>query len=319
MNSFKIILFLSFIIICSSCKKNANDPSPVPIIPPVAIDTSWAVYYNATELLKSTAFNNGVNLGNIQNKNLYEISGIAASYAIPKALWMEQDSGNPNVIYLFDKAGLQLGSAELTSISNRDWEDMSMAPGPLAGINYIYLAEIGDNKKVNTTNYIYRFPEPIISISVPNQKIAILDKITFHYPDGSKNAEAVMIDPLTKDVYVVSKEDNAVIYVAKYPQDVTKDFAMTKVGVLPISTVTAADISPDGSEVVIKTYSQIFYWKKTSNETISQLLKKTPILLPYTIEAKGEAICWATDGSGYYTTSEVVDNMPAFVSFYKRK
>ncbi len=311
------VIGLLFLVAISSCKKNSTDPTPVtPIVP---VDTSFNVYYSATELPKSIAFNNGINLGALSDNTLYEISGIGASYITPGAFWTEQDSGNENRIYLFDKAGAKLGSLKL-NVGNRDWEDLSTGPGPIAGITYIYLAEIGDNKSQYPIKYIYRFPEPTFPTGTTSITLSTVDVITFHFPDGTKNAETVMIDPLTKDIYVVSKEDSgATIYVAKYPQELNKDFAMIKVGKLPISTITAGDISPDGTEVVLKDYGQIFYWKKTGNETISQLLKKTPVKLPYNGEPKGEAICFGTDGSGYYTTSEVVDSTPDAITFYKRK
>jgi hypothetical protein len=317
-SNLKFVIILLFLSAFCSCKKN-SDPTPVNPTPTVPIDTSFSVYYSATELPKSTAFNSGINLGALSDNTLHELSGIGASYVTQGAFWTEQDSGNENKIYLFDKAGGKLGSAKLP-VANRDWEDLSTGPGPTAGVNYIYLAEIGDNKSQYPIKYIYRFPEPTFLAGTTSVTLTAVDIITFHFPDGTKNAETLMVDPLTKDIYVVSKEDSgATIYVAKYPQELNKDFAMIKVGKLPISTITSGDISPDGKEVVLKDYGQIFYWKKTGNETISQLLKKTPVKLPYNGEPKGEAICFGADGSGYYTTSEVVDSTPAAITFYKRK
>ena len=310
------IFFIVLLILISSCKKSSSDPNPITTAP---VDTTWSVFYYLTDLEKATSFEASVNLGSIQNTSLQEISGIAGSYLTKDAYWVEQDSGNPNAIYLFDKGGVQLGSAELTYQANRDWEDIATGPGPKSGVNYIYLAEIGDNKARYPTKYIYRFAEPSISASTPNVKVTTVDIISFHFPDATKNAETVMVDPLTKDIYVISKEDAATLYVAKYPQDLAKEFALVKIGVLPISTVTAGDISPDGTEVLIKNYSTIYYWKKSGNETIGQLMKKKPILLPYSVEPQGEAICWGVDGSGYYTTSEIIDTTPASISFYKRK
>ena len=125
-----------------------------------------------------------------------------------------------------------------------------------------------------------------------------------------------MIDPTTKDIYVVSKEGQAVVYVARFPHETTKTFTITKVGALPISDVTAADISQDGKEILIKNYALILYWKKSENETITQLLQKTLQRAPHQPEQKGESICWAIDGSGYFTTSE--SSAPP-IYFYKRK
>ena len=43
---------------------------------------------------------------------------------------------------------------------NRDWEDIALGNGPVAGTNYIYLADIGDNSIDSSQYYIYRFAEP---------------------------------------------------------------------------------------------------------------------------------------------------------------
>ncbi len=306
----------------NSCEKNTPVPAvkavtTAPAIPPV-IDNFFSIYYDITSLPISIDFESFKNLGSVQNPTLNEISGIASSYSLPGTLWCEEDSGNENNIYLMRNNGEFLGTVVMSSLTDRDWEDMSIGPGPLDGVHYIYLAEIGDNNVVNADKFIFRFPEPIISNpTFPfTVNIKSVDKISFNYPDGIKNAEAVMIDPLTKDIYVISKEGQAVIYVARYPQDITKVFTMTKLGVLPISDVTAADISPDGKEILIKNYAVILYWKKLGNETISELLQKVPIRAPYQVEEKGEAVCWSSDGSGYFTTSEL-PGQPVY--FYKRK
>jgi len=316
-----VVLILIFMLAITGCNKSAPAPvKPVAITPaiPAVTDDFFTVYYDLTSLPISNDFEPAKNLGLVQNSLLNEISGIASGNSISATLWCEEDSGNENNIYLIRATGEFLGTVRMTSITNRDWEDMSIAPGPDASLQYIYLAETGDNNKVNSDKYIFRFPEPIISTtSFPfTYSVSAVEKISFQYPDGNKNAEAVMIDPLTKDIYVVSKEDQAVIYVARYPQKINSVFTMTKLGVLPISNVTAADISPGGNEIVIKNYAITLYWKKTSDESISELLKKTPVRAPYQIEEKGESICWARDGSGYFTTSEL-PGQPVY--FYKRK
>src|SRR5690606_29355526 len=88
---------------------------------------------------------------------------------------------------------------------------------------------------------------------------------------------------------------------------------------LPIPKVCAADISPDGSEILIKNYTQIYYWRRTGDETIEETLKKDPVNLPYTTEPQGEAITFDRDGKGYYTLSEENNNKKPFLLFYARK
>ncbi|CAN5313285.1 hypothetical protein BH10BAC4_BH10BAC4_03030 [soil metagenome] len=308
------------IAVVQGCDKSAPQPSKTPVIstPTPTPDQYFTTNYNIVSLGFTTDFEPAKKLGMVENSSLNEISGIASGKGLPNTLWSEEDSGNENNLYLMKTTGEHLGTIRMTSITNRDWEDMSIAPGPVNSESYIYLAEIGDNKRVNADKYIFRFQEPtFVSTTFPfTIDLPVVDKITFSYPDGNKNAEAVMIDPATKDIYIVSKENQAVIYVARYPQDIAKSFVMTKLGVLPISDVTSADISVDGNEIVIKNYALILYWKKSGNESITQLLHKEPLRAPYQIEEKGEAICWAADGSGYYTTSEL-PSQPIY--FYKRK
>ena len=297
----------------SSCQKAT--PTPAPIKPP---DSFFSKYYDVTSLPVSNSFSDPKSWGTVADPSLEEISGIAPSHAIAKGLWVEEDSGNENKIYLLDNSGNMLADFQMTSVQNRDWEDLSISTGPTPDVRYIYLAETGDNKHIYQTKTIYRFPEPSFTDKTfPfSGQVNTVDEIIFHFPDGKKNSEAVMIDPSTNDIYVISKENLAVIYVARYPQPLNQDFEITKLGIIPITDVTAADISSDGNEVVIKNYNQIFYWKKIPNESIADLLQQTPMRLPYVAEVKGESICWAADGSGYFVTSEGT-NQPIY--FYQRK
>ena len=282
----------------------------------IPADSSWTSTFDTHSLLVNHAFDSGRIVGAISDPSLDEVSGIAASYNTPGSLWVEEDSGNPNTISLLTSDGKLLGAVSLDRVTNRDWEDMSIAPGPTDGVHYIYLADIGDNDKKYDIKYIYRFPEPPATIG---GSISIFDVMSFSFPDGIKNCEAMMIDPLTKDIYVISKESGkAVVYLASYPQPLNKNFVLTKIGSLPISKVTAADISPDGTEILIKNYVQVFYWKRNLNQTISFTLKQNPLLLPYQIEEQGESICFAKDASGFYTTSEMTSNAPPPIYFYKR-
>jgi len=72
--------------------------------------------------------------------------------------------------------------------------------------------------------------------------------------------------------------------------------------------------------VLIKNYPTIFYWKRTTEKTLVELLAKDPVKILYDPEPQGEAICFTNDKSGFYTISETRENMPlAELKFYKRK
>ncbi len=308
---------LLFFFLLAAC--TAHDISPTAVTQKTP--EPFVATYIFSDLAKDSSFNDSEIVCKLNDLVFWEASGIAASHINTGMFYLEEDSGNPNQIQLIDQT-CSIAAVYTIGPFNRDWEDIAVAPGPVAGVSYVYLADIGDNELRYPTKFVYRFPEPSLAgKNLPvNETITSYDRIELKLPDGVFNAETLMVDPLTKDIYVVSKDNTASVYVAPYPQDVTKVVTMRKVAVLPFTKMTGGDISPDGNEMVMKTTQFICYWKKTGNESIEELLKKQPTLLPYTIEPQGEAICFASDGAGYYTVSERLDpaaDQPLY--FYSRK
>ncbi len=318
--NFKFLFIASVIVSCTDSTK----PTPIvttPVVTPT-VDNPFVATYFYSDLAKNSSFEESKIVCLLNDSKFTEASGIGASQVNKGMFYLEEDSGNPNQIQLVDQTCSIAAIYTINGVANRDWEDLAVAPGPMAGISYVYVAEIGDNKSQYPTKFIYRFPEPSLTgKTLPvNETITNFDKIELKLPDGVFNAEALMVDPLTKDIYIVSKDNTASVYVASYPQDVTKVNTMKKVAILPFTKITAGDISPDGNEILIKTKEFICYWKRTGNESIAELFKKTPTLVPYTVEQQGEAVCFASDGTGYYTTSERPDAMmDQPIYFYKRK
>jgi hypothetical protein len=242
------------------------------------------------------------------NPIVNEISGIADSKLNPGDLWAQEDSGNPPQIYLINHNGNVVKTIYLKGVTDRDWEDMALFN------NDIYIAETGDNAQNFTDYRFYKFAEPSSSVDT----VKNIETIPFNYPDGAHDAEAFLIDPATKNIYIITKRDNpSRIYRLTYPFGSTN--MATFVGQLTYSGVVSGCISPDGKEIIIKTYTNIFYYKHTLNETIDQTLKKTYTNLPYTLEPQGEAVCFANDSSGFYTISEKGFASWVNIYYYKRK
>ncbi|MBC3787771.1 PE-PGRS family protein [Spirosoma utsteinense] len=231
-----------------------------------------------------------------------EVSGLADSRTMPGNLWIEQDGRNPAVLTLLSHQGKIVGTMPLPQLTNRDWEDMTIGPGPQDGVSYLFLADIGDNNAQNDVNYVYRFAEPK-SLS---EAVGSVDRIAFRYPDGPRDAETLLIDPLTKDLWVVSKrETNVHLYRLPYPQSTTAVPVAQAMGELPLSLVVSGSISSDGREIVLKTYTGVYYWLRTGSESVADALqKRSARTLTYRIEPQGETICFAQDNRGFFTLSE---------------
>ncbi|SFF03636.1 hypothetical protein SAMN04488541_101387 [Thermoflexibacter ruber] len=273
-----------------------------------------------TPTMSDAPFEIGKSVGMIDSPEIMEASGLVASRNNSHALWVHNDSGDKNRIFLISESGKLLATFTIDSAKHRDWEDITI--GEENGINYLYVGDIGDNFARNEVNTIYRFPEPQISPqdSPIDSTIKEVKTIQFRYPDGKRDAECLMFDPATKDLIIISKrEDNVGIYLAPYPQSFTEIITLQKVGELPFNQITAGDISPNGKEILIKNYLKVYYWKKEGQESMIELLRKPYLNLPYQREVQGEAIAWKIDGSGYFTLSENPLKQPLHLFFYQRK
>jgi hypothetical protein len=268
----------------------------------------------------SDAFQKGKKLAVLSNKKLEEASGLAASKTNPGLLWTHNDSGNGADVFLIDKdLNINL-TCTLKGISNRDWEDITVGPGPVEGRSYVYVADIGDNFAQYQLKYIYRFVEPTLDQAAKQITITDFDTLIFQLPAERKDTETLMINPTTKDLYVVSKREQPVhIYEIKFPYEKSDTLTATDIGTLPLTGIVGGDFSADGKEILLKNYVNIFYWNNKAAKPVAEIFKESPQIVNYTEEPQGEAITWARDGSGFYTLSEKKKKEDSYLYFYQRK
>lgn len=248
---------------------------------------------------------------------LEEASGLVASAAHPGYFWTHNDSGNGAELFLIDSVANIAATMPLAQVTNRDWEDITIGPGPEPDKNYIYVGDIGDNNAKYPLKIIYRLEEPV---TIEDNRIEKFDTLFIQLADGTRDSEALMIDPISSDMFIVSKrEDSVRLYqfsnIWKSGDTLTAELKIK----LPYFNTVAADISVDGTEVLLKNYDHVYYWKRNSSEPIADLLARTPLELKYKPEKQGESIAWSRDGLGYYTLSESSTHERARLLFYRRK
>jgi hypothetical protein len=137
--------------------------------------------------------------------------------------------------------------------------------------------------------------------------------IHLKYPDGPKDAETLMVDPIEKLIYIVSKrQDSVTVYTTPLAYKTNDTVILTKrcklffPGLKLLKWITAGDISKDGTQILLKSYTKVYYWKRRDDEPAWKAMQGKPQVLPYVQEKQGEAIGFTPDGKGYYTTSEGV-------------
>jgi len=285
-----------------------------------------AVYSNSMNGLpiNTALFHEAFVEGTLNYSDINEASGLAVSRQSSDYLWTHNDRGDINRIFLIHKNGTHLGSFRLLGTTNRDWEDIAIGRGPSPGVNYLYIGDIGDNNAAYAEKHIYRIPEPDVSLA--NNQVNWVDlegaeRIRFVYPEGKRmDAETLMIDPLTLDLYIVTKREFPVtVYRLPYPQSTTQVITAEKYGTLPFTMATGGDISSLGTEIIIKTRERVFLWTRSPTESISDAFMREPFRLPYQEEPQGEAIAFDEEATRYFTLSEVQNNITPKVYSYTRK
>jgi hypothetical protein len=261
-------------------------------------------------------FLSGVPQGKLANPLLEEVSGLVASQRYPNRLYVHTDSGGESAVFVLDTLGNELGRLKLTGLKNRDWEDIAIGPGP-NGSSYIYVAEIGDNEAKHEEIYLYRFAEPELLQAVPS---ADIDQVRLQFPGGPKDAETLLADPISGNLFLVSKREpkNALYQVPATAFD-EGSATLEKVHEFDFNSSVAGDISKDGSQILIKTYLAVFYWKRTDKQSLAEALQAAPMRLPYVPEPQGEAIGFNFKGDAYFTLSEKRNGVTPTLYRYPKK
>jgi hypothetical protein len=247
----------------------------------------------------------GHKVGDIQSARITGASGLAASRKNPGVLWIHNDYG-PACVYAMTAEGKHLGVYNLAGAKNRNWEDIAIGPGPEPNVDYIYAGDIGDNDSRRESIKIYRVPEPKVDANQAPANVTLtnVETIELVYPDGPRDAETLLLDPLTKDIYIISKEQTSKVYRAAYPQPTTVKTVLEQVAKLHWGMATAGDISPDGREIIVRGYFAASLWLRPKDGPMWKAFENSECSIPIILEQQGEAICFDANGAGYYTTSE---------------
>lgn len=266
-------------------------------------------------------FGGRVDLGVLEHDPIDEASGLVASRQNPDVFWTHNDSGDAARLYAFSSDGSHLGVYSVAGAAAFDWEDLAIGPGPTPGQQYLYVGDIGDNFALRSSIQVYRVPEPMVDAQAGpvTTTLSGAESITLQYPDGARDAETLMVDPVTRDLYLVTKREAAVrVYRAAYPQPTSGVVTLESVTTLDITQATAGGISPSGDGILIKTYSEAFHWCRGPGQGVGEALAGAKVTVPYVTEPQGEAIAWDAGGLGYFTVSEEPGGIPARLYSYPR-
>lgn len=184
-----------------------------------------------------------------------ESSGLVKSPKHEGVFWTHNDSGDTARVFAVDAKAKLLRAVDIPGAKNVDWEDLALDEQ-----GRLIAADIGDNARKHAACTLYRFPEP--DPAKPDEKVdpAKVQTYRFAYPKdvGPQDAEALIVR--AGYAYVFTKEPETTrCFRVPLPEDPPKDAVTAEfVAQTPaITTVTAADLSPDGKHLALLTYMMV--------------------------------------------------------------
>ena len=258
--------------------------------------------------------------GNLEDKNIAEASGLAASQRRADLLWTHNDSGAKARLYAIDLSGRSVGRAKLKNADNVDWEDI--ASFTLDGIPYLLVADVGDNEHKRDTVMLYVVEEPDLADDA-KPDITPAWRIEFRYPDGPRDVEAVAVDIENERVLLLAKRTiPAELYslpLRPASDELQVATLLGKIDSLPQPTrrdvdfalktkswhwqPTAMDIAPDGSAIAIVTLAPAVYLYERDGDWLSTL-QASPLKFTLRGIREPESVAYSADSKSLYITHE---------------
>jgi hypothetical protein len=245
----------------------------------------------------------------IDDPRITESSGLAAA---GDRLYTVNDGGSRLQVFVLDTSAVGGGSAPVcrvvrtisAAIDPYDVEDLARsADGTL------WLADLGDNDHSRRTVAI-----ELLSESGAGRLFR------FSYPDGPHDAEALLLDRSGRP-FIVTKQPlgNSGVYTPAGTPSTSRPTPLRRVAGLqltptgtpggPVGTVgqllvTGGAVSPDGTRIVLRTYTDAYVWRAEDGDVAGALATGRPVRFPLPPTAQGEAVTFTPDGRNLLTSTE---------------
>jgi hypothetical protein len=181
----------------------------------------------------------------------------------------------------------------------------------------LWIADTGDPTTSRTRVTLWRVPP-----SGP------MTQYRLRYPDGAHQSEAMVLDGDGRPVLITQPSTGTgpaqlyepaagrmqtgvtatLVDVGSFTPEVTG--TPNKLGVLGNLLVTGGANSPDGTRVVLRTFSDAYEWKVRNGDVVTAITKTTPLITPLANEEQGTSIAYSRDGKYFLTVSNVSVTTP---------
>jgi hypothetical protein len=227
-----------------------------------------------------------------------EISGMTYSQRHDNVIYLHNDSSGGPRIYAVDAVTCEtVATLTVAGIEARDMEAIGSGRDA-KGRPVLWIGDIGDNRSSWPEVRLHRVREP----KVLRDRTVASRTYRFTYPERPLDAEALLADPASSRVWVVTKQlAKGTVYA------LPKRLSRSEVNVAtPVGTagalVTDGSVSPDGTRFALRDYvdAEVF-------DGLPPGADAQTVYLP--LQLQGEAMTWTQDGAALLVASERDDRL----------
>ncbi|MCG8604695.1 hypothetical protein MJD09_06815 [bacterium] len=202
----------------------------------------------------------------MSHKEIVESSGLVKSRQFNDVFWTHNDSQDYARIFAITSRGELIKDVKITGAENVDWEDVAIDDA-----GHLFIGDTGnnDNDRRDLAVYIVQEPNPYLSDSA-----VVVRRIPFRYPDQegfpnpqNRNFDCEAIFWADGKLYALTKhrsDRRTKLYRFGSLEDESEQ-TLTKIGEFEIDgSVTSADVSVDGSQLLVLCYQYIYLFEKPS-------------------------------------------------------
>lgn len=271
----------------------------------------------------------GEKICTIEDERLIELSGLVATDDGFVVINDGSEIESRERIFFLDKDCKVTNAVRYSGGGPLDPEDLALAPDGKT----LYIADIGDNP----TNQQRRETVALWTMPLDGSAQPVIHRLT--YPDGPHDAEALLFKSDGTPIIVTKEPGKSALYAPTGPlvPDTREGVPMEKLGEVRIPNtntshealgavarklVTGGATAPDGSRVVLRTYTDAFEWDVPNGDVVAALTSGTPRVTALPGEPWGEAISYTPDGTRFVTVSETEsrkDLKPTILSYTPSK
>ena len=238
--------------------------------------------------------------GRVASPAATELSGLVVSTARRGVLWSLNDSGNARACSRFTTTGRRVAEVAVAGAVNVDWEDIAAGPARHA-------ARRRHRRQPRPAPLDRRLPRPE---PLAGGTVAPAARYELRYPDGGRDAEALLFDRTSGTIVIVTKSFGR-RRAASTSRGGRRRAASPRCAAPGRSTSAGRGgdrrrRSADGRTIVLRTYDRAFAWRRRAGESVAARCAGGPAASDAALlaEGQGEALALTRDGRAFHTVPE---------------